>query len=127
MTEGAKHESVWFQAGIRDRVRSGRGRAAPSTWGLAAFKDAISPRTAVAVERLESAGAIVVGKTNVPVMLGDWESYNPILRIARVEGNGDALTRAFEALHTVLEPCGEDEQMARGGREGNADAVAYPG
>ena len=25
-----------------------------------------------------AAGAIVVGKTNVPVMLGDWQSYNPI-------------------------------------------------
>jgi len=32
----------------------------------------------VAVERLESAGAIVIGKTNVPVMLGDWQSFNPI-------------------------------------------------
>ena len=53
-------------------------RGSPSTWGLPALKDAISPRTAVAVERLESAGAIVVGKTNVPVMLGDWQSYNPI-------------------------------------------------
>jgi amidase len=38
----------------------------------------MSPRTAVAVERLESAGAIVVGKTNVPVLLADWQSFNPI-------------------------------------------------
>src|SRR5437868_2946466 len=38
----------------------------------------MSPRTAVAVERHEAAGAIVIGKTNVPVMLGDWQSYNPI-------------------------------------------------
>src|SRR3989442_9907404 len=53
-------------------------RGSPSTWGLPALKDTISPRTAVAVERLESAGAIVVGKTNVPVMLGDWQSYNPV-------------------------------------------------
>jgi amidase len=50
----------------------------PSSWGLPALKDATSPRTAVAVERLERAGAIVVGKTNVPVMLGDWQSANPI-------------------------------------------------
>ena len=53
-------------------------RGSPNTWGLPSLKDANSPRTAVAVERLESAGAIVVGKTNVPVMLGDWQSYNPI-------------------------------------------------
>jgi amidase len=53
-------------------------RGSPSTWGLPALKDAISPRTAVAVERLESAGAIVVGKTNVAVMLADWQSDNPV-------------------------------------------------
>jgi amidase len=53
-------------------------QGSPNTWGLPPLKDAISPRTAVAVERLESAGAIVIGKTNVPVMLGDWQSYNPI-------------------------------------------------
>lgn len=53
-------------------------RGSPSTWGVPALQHAISPRTAVAVERLETAGAIVVGKTNVPVMLGDWQSYNPI-------------------------------------------------
>ena len=50
----------------------------PNTWGLPQLKDAKSPRTAVAVERLESAGAIVIGKTNVPVMLGDYQSFNPI-------------------------------------------------
>ena len=53
-------------------------RGSPNTWGIPALKDAISPRTAVAVERLESAGAIVVGKTNVPVMLGDWQTFNPV-------------------------------------------------
>ena len=53
-------------------------RGSPSSWGLPPLKDVNSPRTAVAVERLESAGAIVIGKTNVPVMLGDWQSYNSI-------------------------------------------------
>ena len=53
-------------------------RGSPNTWGLPPLKDARSPRTAAAVERLESAGAITIGKTNVPVMLGDWQSYNPI-------------------------------------------------
>ena len=50
----------------------------PNTWGLPPLKNAISPRTAVAVERLESAGAIVLGKTNVSTMLADWQSYNPV-------------------------------------------------
>jgi amidase len=53
-------------------------RGSPSTWGLPSLQHANSPRTAVAVEQLEAAGAIVVGKTNVPVMLGDWQTYNPI-------------------------------------------------
>jgi amidase len=49
-----------------------------NAWGLPPLQHALSPRTAVAVERLESAGAIVVGKTNVPVMLSDWQTDNPI-------------------------------------------------
>ena len=53
-------------------------QGSPSTWGLPALKNANSPCTAIAVERLESAGAIVVGKTNVAVMLGDWQSDNPV-------------------------------------------------
>ena len=53
-------------------------RGSANAWGMAPLKDAISPRTAVAVERIEAAGAIVVGKTNVPVMLADWQTNNPI-------------------------------------------------
>ena len=29
---------------------------------------------------LKAAGAIVLGKTNVPVALADWQSYNDYLR-----------------------------------------------
>ena len=53
-------------------------RGSPNTWGLPPLEHAMSPRTATAVDRLESAGAITIGKTNVPVLLGDWQSYNPI-------------------------------------------------
>ena len=53
-------------------------RGSANTWGLPDLRDALSPRTAIAIERLEAAGAIVVGKTNVAVMLADWQSYNPI-------------------------------------------------
>ena len=53
-------------------------RGSPNAWGVPQLKDAISAHTAIAVQRLESAGAVIVGKTNVPVMLGDWQSYNPI-------------------------------------------------
>jgi amidase len=50
----------------------------PNTWGRSEFKDLNSPHTAVAVARLEAAGAIVIGKTNIPTGLADIQSYNPI-------------------------------------------------
>jgi amidase len=50
----------------------------PNTWGVPVLARVDSPRTAIAVDRLESAGAIIVGKTNVPAMLGDWQTFNPV-------------------------------------------------
>ena len=49
-----------------------------TTWGIPAAKDFIPPEDALAVSRLKAAGAIVLGKTNVPLGLGDWQSYNDI-------------------------------------------------
>ncbi len=50
----------------------------PSTWGNPAYQHNYPQRDAVAVERLQTAGAIVFGKTNVPLMLVDWQSFNDI-------------------------------------------------
>jgi amidase len=50
----------------------------PTTWGMPEFKANVAKRDALAVERLKRAGAIVFGKTNVPVLLADWQSFNPI-------------------------------------------------
>ena len=50
----------------------------PSTWGLTAHRDNIASIDALSVERLRRAGAVVFGKTNVPVWLADWQSFNPI-------------------------------------------------
>jgi len=50
----------------------------PTTWGIPAFKDWTPKEDAVAVKRLKAAGAVVLGKTNVPLVLGDWQSYNDI-------------------------------------------------
>jgi amidase len=50
----------------------------PTTWGMPEFKDNVARKDALAVERLKRAGAIVFGKTNVPVLLADWQSFNPI-------------------------------------------------
>jgi len=43
-----------------------------TTWGNPAFKDYVAERDATVVQRLKQAGAIIVGKTNVHVMLGDF-------------------------------------------------------
>ncbi|TFY97446.1 amidase [Ramlibacter rhizophilus] len=50
----------------------------PTTWGAPANRDNIAAGTAEAVRRLQDAGAIVFGKTNVPLMLADWQSYNEL-------------------------------------------------
>jgi amidase len=50
----------------------------PTTWGMPAFKDFVAEEDALAVARLKAAGAVVLGKTNVPFSLGDWQSYNDI-------------------------------------------------
>jgi len=50
----------------------------PTTWGDPKFKDNVTATSAIAVERLERAGAVLFGKTNVPLLLGDWQSYNAI-------------------------------------------------
>jgi amidase len=50
----------------------------PTTWGFEAQRRNIATRHAVAVQRLVGAGAIIFGKTNVPVALADWQSFNPV-------------------------------------------------
>ncbi|WGM39365.1 amidase family protein [Caulobacter sp. NIBR1757] len=49
-----------------------------TTWGVELFGHWTAPTDAVAVERLKSAGAIILGKTNVPPFLADWQSDNVI-------------------------------------------------
>ncbi len=50
----------------------------PSTWGFEMFARVDAPRDGVVVQRLKAEGAVIVGKTNVPVALGDWQSENPV-------------------------------------------------
>ena len=50
----------------------------PTTWGFPEQRGNIAERPALAVERLERAGAVIFGKTNVPVALADWQSFNPV-------------------------------------------------
>jgi amidase len=50
----------------------------PATWGDPRFRNNIAAKDAVAIERLAAAGAVMYGKTNVPLMLADWQSFNDI-------------------------------------------------
>jgi amidase len=50
----------------------------PTSWGLPPFRGFVAQRDAVLVARLKSAGAVILGKTNVPPALADWQSANPI-------------------------------------------------
>ncbi len=50
----------------------------PTTWGLAPFKDWKASVNSTGVARLKAAGAVILGKTNIPPNLGDWQADNPV-------------------------------------------------
>ncbi|HKI75307.1 MAG TPA: amidase, partial [Pseudomonadales bacterium] len=50
----------------------------PTTWGDPALAGNIASSDAVVCERLQNAGAIIFGKTNVPLSLADFQSYNEV-------------------------------------------------
>lgn len=50
----------------------------PCTWGIPALKDSRAPGDSEVVTRLRDAGGVLIGATNVPIELGDWQSYNEI-------------------------------------------------
>ena len=54
-----------------------RVQGLPCSWGMTDAPDATACSTAVAVRRLQDAGAIVLGKTNLSHGLTDWQSDNP--------------------------------------------------
>ncbi|TLF77565.1 amidase [Nocardia cyriacigeorgica] len=50
----------------------------PTTWGMPQERDFVPAEDAVQVARLKAAGAVVLGKTNVPLGLQDVQSFNEI-------------------------------------------------
>ena len=50
----------------------------PTTWGHMRHKNNVARQHALAVHRLIGAGAVIFGKTNIPVGLADWQTYNPV-------------------------------------------------
>jgi amidase len=50
----------------------------PTTWGFPPQRDFRPAEDALSITRVKDAGGVILGKTNVPVGLGDWQSYNDI-------------------------------------------------
>jgi len=50
----------------------------PTTWGFPPQKDFVAGEDALSISRVKLAGGVLLGKTNVPVGLADWQSYNEI-------------------------------------------------
>ena len=49
-----------------------------TTAGAPFLKDYVPKHDAVSVARLRAAGMVMLGKTNTPLMAGDWQSYNDL-------------------------------------------------
>jgi amidase len=49
-----------------------------TTAGAPFLKEYVPAQDAVSVARMRAAGMVMLGKTNVPLMAGDWQSYNDI-------------------------------------------------
>lgn len=78
--------------GVPVTLKESNDRAGtPSTWGYPAMRANVPERDAVAVARLEAAGAVIYGKTNVPIALADFQSYNPIYGVTRNPWNTDRI------------------------------------
>lgn len=50
----------------------------PTTWGMPPYRNHVPAEDAVQVSRLRTAGAVILGKTNVPLGLQDIQSFNEI-------------------------------------------------
>ncbi len=50
----------------------------PTTWGDPAFKDTVIHENSLVAQRMIDAGVTLFGKTNVPLNLADWQSYNEV-------------------------------------------------
>ncbi|MET0325644.1 MAG: amidase [Ilumatobacteraceae bacterium] len=50
----------------------------PTTWGYPDAAGNIASEDAVVVARLRAAGAVIFGKTNIPIAMADFQSYNDV-------------------------------------------------
>ena len=86
-----------------------------TTWGYPIFKDNVASQDAQAVQRFKAAGAVFMGKTNVPLGLADFQSYNEIYgttnnpwNAARIPGGSSGGSAAALAAGLTALECGSD-------------------
>jgi amidase len=87
----------------------------PTTWGVPGKRGDMPTRDALAVQRLRAAGAVILGKTNVPPMLADWQATNEIhgttnnpWDLARSPGGSSGGSAAALAAGLAALECGSD-------------------
>lgn len=87
----------------------------PTTWGLPRLRANVPAANALAVDRLLAAGAVVFGKTNVPALLADWQTFNPIYGttsnpwdVTRTPGGSSGGSAAALAAGLTALECGSD-------------------
>lgn len=84
---------------------------APSTWGSPALKDNIPTENAAVAQHYLDAGAVIFGKTNVPLNLADWQTFNDVYGTTNNPwdltcgpgGSSGGSTAALAAAMTALE------------------------
>jgi len=54
-----------------------------TTWGDPAYSENIATEDALACQRLQASGAIIFGKTNIPIHLADFQSFNTLYGTTR--------------------------------------------
>jgi len=75
----SRRESIGPLHGLPMTVKESYDLAgAPTHWGIPELRGNVADEDALAVQRLTAAGAVVFGKTNVPLRLADFQSYNEI-------------------------------------------------
>jgi amidase len=87
----------------------------PTTWGYPLFKDNVAQSDAQAVTAFKDAGAVFMGKTNVPMALADFQSYNEIYGTTnnpwdrgRIPGGSSGGSAAALAAGLTALECGSD-------------------
>jgi amidase len=87
----------------------------PTTWGHGPFKGWMPGFEGPPVTRFRDAGAVILGKTNVPPWLGDWQSDNPIYGrtnnprdLSRSPGGSSGGGAAALAAGMIPLECGSD-------------------